>query len=187
MRRRPATRKRGHAPVLAWALAVGALGCSSPLEVLDSNGNAHGPVKIPPIALEKVVFEGYHGDLQDLSVTAASAVVDTATQIAHLSDVAIGFAGEDKERVQIQAPTGEFHLDGDDFTLSGGVKGSTGEGESFTTDEVRYLAKRRVLHSDDPVEIARSNVQLSAAGMELELAHQKLRLLGSVRARVKPE
>src|SRR4029450_6303500 len=114
-------------------------------------------------------------------------VVDTATQVAHLSDVAIGFAGQDKERVQIQAPLGDFQLDGDDFTLSGGVKGSTGEGERFTTDEVRYVAKRRVLHSDDPVEIARAKVVLTAAGMELELANQNLRLLGSVRARVQPE
>ena len=178
---------RGSALLSAWALAVGALGCGSPLEALEGNGSGRGPVQIPPIALESVVFEGYHGDLRDLSVTAASAVVDTATQVAHLSDVAIGFAGQDKERVQIQAPVGEFQLDGDDFTLSGGVKGSTGEGERFTTDEVRYLAKRRVLHSDDPVEIARANVLLSAAGMELELANQKLRLLGSVRARVLPE
>lgn len=178
-----ATRARVRTALFACPVAAAALACGSPLE-LDGG---RGPVRIPPIALERVVFEGYHGDLRDLSVTAASAVVDTSTQTAHLSDVAIGFAGQEAGRVQIQAPTGEFRLDGDDFTLSGGVSGSTGEGERFSTEEVRYLAKRRVLQSDDPVEIARANVRLSAAGMELELAHQKLRLLGSVRARVKPK
>jgi LPS export ABC transporter protein LptC len=166
-------------------LVAAALGCGSPLEVLEANG--HGPVQIPPIALKQIVFEGYHGDLRDLSVTAASAVVDTTTQIAHLSDVAIGFAGDESGRVEISAPVGDFHLDGDDFTLSGGVKGSTGEGEHFTTTSVRYVAKQRMLHSDDPVVIARSNVEITGKGMELELAHQKLRLLGSVRARVQPQ
>src|SRR5262245_14459175 len=184
VQRKPATKTRT-AALSAWATAAAALGCGSPLEALDSGSRAE--VKIPPIALESVVFEGYHGDLQDLSVTAASAVVDTATQIAHLTDVAIGFEGEQNDKVQIHAPTGEFRLDGDDFALSGGVSGSTGEGESFTTKAVRYVAKKRLLQSDDPVEIVRSKVVLSSAGMELELAHQKLRLLGSVRARVKPE
>jgi len=150
-------------------------------------GSARGPVKIPPITLEKILFEGYHGDLQDLTVTAATATVDTNTQTAQLSDVAIGFAGDESGRIQIAAPTGVFQLDGDDFTLSGGVSGSTAEGEQFTTASVKYIAKRRVLHSDDPVKIVRSNVDLSGKGMELELAHQKLRLLGNVRAKVKPE
>jgi len=167
------------------ALAAAALaGCGSPLEGLDTGTRAQ--VQIPPIALQKILFEGYHGDLQDLTVTAATAVVDTATQIAHLSDVAIGFAGDDG-RIEIAAPVGDFRLDGDDFTLSGGVSGSTAEGERFTTVSVKYISKRRVLHSDDAVKILRSNVDLSGNGMELELAHQKLRLLGNVRAKVKPE
>ena len=135
------------------------------------------------------MFEGYHGDLRDLSVTAASAVVDTVDpdraprrRRDRLRGRGRG-AGPDRKR-----PTGEFHLDGDDFTLSGGVKGSTGEGERFTTDEVRYVAKRRVLHQRRPGgDCALERRSCAADGMELELAHQKLRLLGSVRARVKPE
>ena len=168
-------------------LLAAAFGCGSPLDGLETNG--HGPVEIPPIALQQVIFEGYHGDLRDLSVTAASAVVDTTTHIAHLTDVAIGFAGEGDEsgRTEISAPTGDFHLDGDDFTLSGGVSGQTGEGERFTTNSVRYVAKGRLLHSDDPVVISRENVEITGKGMDLELAHQKLRLLSSVRARVQPE
>ena len=67
------------------------------------------------------------------------------------------------------------------------MSGTTGEGERFKTNAVRYVGKRRVLHSDDPVVIARSNVEISGTGMELELAHQKLRLLSKVRARVQPQ
>lgn len=167
------------------AAAVTLAGCGSPLEALD--GGTRPQVQIPPITLEKILFEGYHGDLQDLTVTAASAVVDTTTQTARLSDVSIGFAGDENGRIEIAAPVGEFRLDGDDFTLSGGVSGSTAEGEKFTTASVKYIAKRRVLHSDDPVKILRSNVDLSGKGMELELAHQRLRLLGNVRAKVQPE
>src|SRR5215471_16747584 len=162
---------------MAFVAAAGLCACGSTLEGFEPGSRPQ--VQIPPIAMDGVLFEGYHGDLQDLTVTAASAVVDTTAQLAHLSDVAIGFAGDENGRVQIAAPLGEFKLDGDDFTLSGGVSGSTALGESFTTQEVRYIAKRRVLHSDDPVSIARGNVELSGKGMDLELAHQKLRLLGN--------
>lgn len=170
---------------IAWVAAAALAGCGSPLEALDTGTRPH--VKIPPIALEQVLFEGYHGDLQDLTVNAASAVVDTQTQIVHLSDVAIGFAGDENGRIEIAAPVGDFQLNGDDFTLSGGVSGTTAQGEKFTTAAVKYIAKRRVLRSDDPVKILRSNVDLSGKGMELELAQRKLRLLGNVRAEVKPE
>lgn len=174
------------AGALRGAALAAALGCSSGLDMLD-NGGTHGPIELPPIEMERVVFEGYHGDLRDLSVTAASATVDMTGHVASLRQVSIGFSTEDASKVEIAAPVGEFHLDRDDFTLSDGVHGQTAEGERFTTDAVHYVAKRRVIASDSPVELRRSNLVLSASGMELEVATHKLRLTGNVRARVQPK
>ena len=166
---------------------LAAFGCSSGLDLLDSGGGARGPVEIPPMEMTGVVFEGYHGDLRDLSVNADEATVDMAAHVANLRKVTIGFSAEDASNVEISAPVGQFHLDADDFTLSDGVHGKTGEGEAFTTDAVRYVSKRRVIVSDSRVELRRTNLVLTATGMELEVPTHKLRLTGNVRARVQQQ
>jgi LPS export ABC transporter protein LptC len=89
--------------------------------------------------------------------------------------------------VQIGSPKGQFHLDGDDFTLTEGVTGTTEEGQRFTTEAVRYLGKQRVLVSETPVEMRRATLVLTATGMELEVPTHKLHLTGNVRARVMPK
>ncbi len=174
------------ARALCAPLSLVVLGCNSGFDVLE-NAGPHGPIELPPIQLEHVVFEGYHGDLRDLQVTAVSATVDLGGKVAQLRDVSIGLEGEETGDVTISAPTGEFHLDADDFKLSDGVTGKTAEGERFATKAVRYLSKRRVIESDSPVELRRTNLVLSASGMELEVPTHKLRLTGNVQARVQPK
>jgi LPS export ABC transporter protein LptC len=166
--------------------AATVVGCSSGLDVLEGRGPRE-PIELPPIEMERVLFEGYHGDLPDLSVTAVSATVDMSAHVANLRDVSIGFAAEDAGKVGISAPAGQFHLDADDFTLTGGVHGQTAEGQRFTTDAVRYVADRRVIESEGPVELRRASVVLTATGMELEVPTHKLRLMGNVKARVQPK
>jgi LPS export ABC transporter protein LptC len=151
--------------------------------MLEPSGS-HAPIELPPVELEGVVFEGYHGDLRDLSVTAASASVDMAAHVAKLQAVSIGFSTEDASKVEVAAPEGQFRLDGDDFALSGGVTGTTAEGERFATDAARYVSKTRTIESDSPVELRRTNLVLTASGMVLEVPTHKLRLNGNVRARV---
>jgi LPS export ABC transporter protein LptC len=136
--------------------------------------------------MERVIYEGYHGDLQDLLVTAAAATVDMVTKVANLEDVSIHFATDEASKVEIAAPHGQFHLDRDDFTLTDGVTGTTEEGQRFKTQAVRYIGTRRVIASDTPVELRRDNLVLTATGMELEVATHKLHLVGNVKARVQP-
>ena len=169
---------------LVGAVSAASVACNSNLDVLESS-SVRPVVQMPPIEMERVLFEGYHGDLRDVSVTAASATVDMKANIANLRDVSIAFAADDAGKVSIAAPNGEFHLDVDDFTLSNGVHGETAEGQRFTTDTARYIASRRVIVSDVPVELRRANLVVSAAGMEMEVATHRLRLNGNVKARVK--
>lgn len=166
--------------------AAAVAGCNGGLDVLESSGT-RAPIEMPPIELERVVFEGYHGDLRDLSVTAASATVDMTSKLANLRDVSIGFAAEDAGKVRIAAPVGQFHLDADDFKLTNGVQGETAEGQRFTTEAASYVANRRLIVSDTPVELQRASVLLTASGMELEIPTHKLRLIGNVKARVQPK
>ena len=161
------------------------LGCGPSTDFLESGGS-RAEVPVPPIEMDGVIYEGYHGDLQDLLVTAAGATVDMVTHVANLRDVSIHFATEDASKVEIAAPHGQFHLDKDDFTLTDGVTGTTEEGQRFKTQAVHYVGSRRVIASDSPVELRRDNLVLTATGMELEVATHTLHLVGNVRARVQP-
>jgi LPS export ABC transporter protein LptC len=168
------------------ALGAATLACGSSLSSLE-NGDARPAIEMPPIELTGVVFEGYHGVLRDLSVVSASATVDMTTHIAHLRDVTIGFADDPNSKVDISAPQGDFHLDADDFALSGGVSGTTAADEHFKSDAVSYVAETRVLVSEVPVELHRSSVVMTGNRMEFEVGTHRLRLWGNVRARVKPQ
>ena len=94
-----------------------------------------------------------------------------------------GLRGE----VRIKAERAEFHLDSDDFVLHDRVEGSTAEGERFTTAHVRYEQAAQRLWTDQPVRLYRDNLLVEGAGMEIDLETRKIRLTGSVQARVVPE
>jgi LPS export ABC transporter protein LptC len=166
-------------------VALTALGCGPAAEPFDAAPPA--PPELPPVQLEKVVFEGFHGDLRDLSVTAESASVDMIDHRAELHSVAIGVSGDEAGKLEIAAPVGVFRLDRDDFALTGGVQGTTPDGARFKTDSVQYVAKKRALESSSSVELRRANIVLHASGMEIALDTHRLRLTGSVQANVKPE
>ena len=141
---------------------------------------------LPPAELEGVIFEGYRGELRDLSVTAKKAVVDMVGRVASLEDVKLSFSEQSRGKLDVGAPRGEFKLDQDDFVLSGGVVGTAQEGERFSTEAVRYVAANRELVSSSLVELRRSNLVIRADGMQLGLDERRLRLIGKVEARVVP-
>jgi lipopolysaccharide export system protein LptC len=186
------------APELRAMCAAGlgllmSLGCGPMADLADSGG-AHETVEMPPIELEGVIFEGYHGDLQDLNVLASGATVDMKTHLADLRDVTIHFTAQDNSgpkpttsKVQIGSPKGQFRLDADDFTLTDGVTGITEEGQRFTTEAVNYVGKTKMLISTVPVEMRRDTLVVTGNGMELAVATHTLHLTGHVRAQALPK
>lgn len=168
----------------ACCAALGA--CNTSISDLE-NGDARPQIEMPPVEMTGVLFEGYHGDLRDLSVKATSATVDMKTKLAHLHDVQIGFADDPNSKMDISAPVGDFHLDGDDFALSGGVSGTTAADEHFKSQAITYVSKTRTIVSDVPVELHRSSVVMTANRMEFEVPTHKLHLWGNVHAKVKPQ
>ncbi|HTO56003.1 MAG TPA: LPS export ABC transporter periplasmic protein LptC [Myxococcota bacterium] len=170
------------------------LGCAPASDPNDAASTSREAENLPPIEMEGVIFEGYHGDLQDLNILASGATVNMATHLANLRDVTIHFTAEDDtggkkttSKVQIAAPKGQFHLDGDDFTLTDGVTGTTEEGQRFVTDAVHYVGKTRLLVSDSPVEMHRATLVVTASGMQLEVPTHKIHLTGNVRAQAMPK
>ena len=67
------------------------------------------------------------------------------------------------------------------------MRGTTEEGETFETEKVAYDAVDRVLRSETPVRVDRSNLRLRAEGMEIDVATRVLKLTGKVRAEIEGE
>ncbi|MGH9885785.1 MAG: LPS export ABC transporter periplasmic protein LptC [bacterium] len=177
--------KRGRGRSIAAAgLVALCFGCGSALEGLDPEPPT--AMSLPPAELSGVVFEGYRGELRDLSVTSEKAVVDMVRRVASLDDEKLSFSEESRGKLEVGAPHGEFKLDADDFVLTGGVVGSAQEGERFSTDSVHYVAAKRELVSTTPVELRRENLVLRADGMQLGLDQRRLKMIGKVEARVVP-
>jgi LPS export ABC transporter protein LptC len=172
--------------IVAAALCLSGVACGNGLDALATGVAPDEPPALPPAILEGVVFEGYSGELRDLWVTARQAKVDMIGRVAELTDVKLSFSEGSRGKIEVEAPSGEFKLDQDDFELSGGVVGSAQAGEKFSTASVRYDAEKRELRSSAPVELRRSNLVLRANGMTLGLEQRRLKLIGAVEARVVP-
>lgn len=147
------------------------------------------PTERPPprAQLRGVIFEGYAAGTRELVVRAASAEVDPGQRLVELDSVRISFRDPARGQVRIKAERAEFRLDNDDFVLHDRVEGSTAGGERFTTAHVRYEQAAQRLWTDQPVRLYRDNLVVEGEGMEIDLETRKIRLTGSVQARVVPE
>lgn len=131
--------------------------------------------------LTGVVFEGYSLDLRDVEVRAASARFDLASNAIHLERVDVAFR-EDPGLVELEADEGLVVMEREDFVLTGNVNGTTGGGERFYTEELRFDGAERRLWSESPVRVERAALTLRGDGMEVDLATLRLRFIGRVRA-----
>ncbi len=159
-------------------LAALCVGCGSATDSVSVEGLA---VELPPAILDRVVFEGYRAGERAVEVLSDRATLDSTGRAATLEGVRIAFKDERRRVVEVWADRGRLDLAGEDFVLEGDVRGTTGEGERFTTAEVRYDHASKRLWTDRPVRIYRSNLMLEGEGMELDLESRRLRILGGVR------
>ncbi len=169
---------------------LGAL-CGGTLLVLACGPSADfaGLSKLPrpsaPAQLTGVVFEGYSAGSREVEVRAARADVDPDQRVVQLQKVQIRFQDPKRGEVRVNADRAEFSLDSDDFVLRDHVEGSTAKGERFTTAEVRYHQAEERLWTDRPVRLYRSNLLVESDGMEIDLSTRRIRLTGSVEAKVR--
>jgi LPS export ABC transporter protein LptC len=133
--------------------------------------------------LRDVVIEGHRAAERDLLVRATRARLDLGERMARLDDVRIAFDEERAGSVHVQADEGEVGLGSDDFVLRGNVRGSTGGGERFSTDELRYDAPGERLWTRRPVRVERTHMTLESEGMEIDLESSRIRFYGGVQAR----
>ena len=160
-------------------LAALFLSCGPNLSPLQSRS-----LEAPPAQLEGVLFEGYTAGALEVRVHAARAEIDAAGLQAHLRQVRIEFDDPERGPLDIHAQRGRVDLVADDFVLSGEVEGTVGDGQHFSTSEVRYVASAQRLWTDQPVTVTSPNLVLRGDGMEIDLTARKLVIRGRVHTKL---
>ncbi len=164
--------------------ALLAAGCFSGSESQVSRPTA---AVAPVTTLEGVVVEGYAAGKSEFRVFAERAALDSDGRAARLSDVRIAFADRTSGDVSVRADEAVFEIDRDDFELRGDVRGTTAVGETFETETLRYDDARRLLRTDAPVRLRRSDLLFEGRGMELDVDSRRVRFRGRVSAVTEPE
>jgi LPS export ABC transporter protein LptC len=165
-------------------VAVLSSGCGG---LPDAPGGAAGSFAAPRIeepfaTLTGVVFETFVGEQRSAQVRAATAEVAPDGDTARLESVWIQIQEPARGTIDVRSPVGVFQMGAGDFVLSGGVEGSTGAGERFATDRLRYVAAEERLRSESPVRVLRSDFVLRADRMEFAVGDRRIRLEGRVSA-----
>jgi LPS export ABC transporter protein LptC len=153
---------------LGWGL-VPLLACSPVLEPQAPNA-----IEVPPVVLETVQFTGYRGDAQEFEVRAERADVHAEKQTAELHAVDIQFRESERGPLRVRADRAELNLASDDFVLHENVRGELGDGERFTTSEVRYVEATQSLHTDRAVRIERGRFSFQGKGMDIDVPTRRL-------------
>jgi LPS export ABC transporter protein LptC len=142
--------------------------------------------ELPATTLRGVLFEGFRVGETEFEVHALRADVDWSERLARVQSVEIRFQAEERGTVQVRSDRGVVHLERQDFELVGHVQGTTGKGERFFTDRVRYDRGANALRGDGPVRIERSGLVFEGEGMTVDLDSRTVRFTGSVKATVQP-
>ncbi len=157
---------------MLWLLP--AIGCGPPVESRPRAGvDLDG---LPPLVLDGVIFSGYRSATKDLEVRARRARVQPDQQVAVLREVDILFRDSERGPMHVTADDADFNLATQAFVLHENVKGEVGDGERFSTSEVRYDEKLRRLHTDRPVQIDHGRISFKGKGMVIDVASGRLTL-----------
>jgi LPS export ABC transporter protein LptC len=134
-----------------------------------------------------MTFVGSRGSINELVVRAERADFDPASDLAKLETVHVTALDQDEGRsFEMRCARGELNVETNDFLASGDVRGTTGDGQRYTTAWVRYDHARAELYTDAPVAMEDATGSFRGDGFRYDARNKSFRLLGNVSVVQKP-
>lgn len=99
-----------------------------------------------------------------------------------LQSLTATFFSNEGKTYALVADRGELYTDSKNVTVSGNVVANTHEGYQINTDSLQYTAENRTITTDDAVALRGNDMVMTGRGMIVDLEHEKLHLLGEVKA-----
>jgi LPS export ABC transporter protein LptC len=163
-------RLRLAATALLSACALASLGADAPQSRFTSSLRVTG-----------MTFVGTRGSVNDLVLHARRAELRPETNLAVLEDVRVsGMDAKSERSFDVRCDRGELDVKTNDFLAEGDVRGTTGEGQRYTTRWVRYDHERGLLYTDAPVAMEDASGSFRGDGFRYNTRTRSFRLLGNV-------
>ena len=99
-----------------------------------------------------------------------------------LESLTATFFSNEGKTYKLVADQGELYTDSKNVTVSGNVVANTHEGYQIKTDSLQYNAQKRTITTNDKVALSGKDMVMTGKGMIADLEHEKLHLLGDVKA-----
>ncbi|MEI6127568.1 MAG: LPS export ABC transporter periplasmic protein LptC, partial [Pseudomonadota bacterium] len=77
---------------------------------------------------------------------------------------------------------GEFNTETKNITMTGAIEGLMPDNTTIHTESFFFNNEKRLITTDDNIVITRSNFSMEGRGMIIDLAREKLSILGNVKA-----
>ena len=169
-------RLRLAATALLSACALASLGADAPQSRFSSSLRVTG-----------MTFVGSRGSVNELVLHAQHAELRPETNLAVLEDVHVSATDAKSEHsFDVRCDRGELDVETNDFLAEGDVRGTTGEGQRYTTRWVRYDHERGLLYTDAPVAMEDASGSFRGDGFRYDTRKRSFRLLGNVSVVQKP-
>jgi LPS export ABC transporter protein LptC len=134
-----------------------------------------------------MTYVSSRGSANELVLVAQRAELRPETNLAVLDEVQV--SGMDPGRTrsfEVRCDRGELDVDTNDFLAEGDVRGSTGDGQRYQTEWVRYDHARGLLYTDAPVAMEDASGSFRGDGFRYDTRRKSFRLLGNVSVVQKP-
>ncbi len=134
------------------------------------------------LRVQGMTFVGSRGSNSELVLHARYAVFHPEDSKAHLDAVHAVVNSEDAgTSFDMTCDRAHFDIETNDFKAEGNVRGTTDEGQHYSTPWVEYDHERGILHTSAPVVMTDATGTFKGDGFEYDVDRRRFKLLGNVR------
>jgi LPS export ABC transporter protein LptC len=169
----------------AGVALIALLGLSGAVRAQD-DGSIKTPVDVfseleAELRVTGMTFVASREDVNEFVLRARRAVFLPDTNLAKLENVRVSATDEDdRSSFEVSCLRGELDVETNDFLAEGDVRGTTGDGRSYTADWVRYDHEQSLLYTDAPVTMQDDTGAFRGDGFRYHVKERRFRLLGNV-------
>lgn len=169
---------------LASALTLGLL--ALPVAVRAADGMSEAAEALERLDAEvrftEMTYVGSRDDRSGFVLRAHEASFRPDTKLAMLEDVRVEASHPDESRsFDVRCERGELDVETNNFYAYGDVRGTTGDGRSYSAPWVRYDHGQALLYTDAPVVMRDERGTFRGDGFRYMLKERRFKLLGNVR------
>lgn len=134
------------------------------------------------LKLQKVHLVERKKDRKEWELEANSTEFFDSEKTTHLECVKLKFFPENQKEVTIIGDKGKFNTETKNMEISGNVVVSSLDGYSLKTDSLKWIASKKVVETEDPVEISSESLLVTGKGLFSESDQHKMEIKSNVTA-----